>query len=106
MVHGQKLYATASEAEAIERGYQYRDEHGSYCIDRAGDLYFHPHHITLDRKVNKARCPELLFDFSNLEVMCWKCNRQKGDNNSFEIEQSREFIRALANEALERYKLY
>ncbi|MEQ9368347.1 MAG: hypothetical protein RIG63_04850 [Coleofasciculus chthonoplastes F3-SA18-01] len=104
MVHGQFSHSTQSKQEAIKRGYQYQDANGVDGINQVGNLYFHPHYVTLDHKVNKARCSELLFESSNLQIMCWKCNREKGDNNNFEAEHTLNFVRDLAKEALNRYK--
>lgn len=105
MVHGKYAHATKSKSEAIALGYQYRDSHGRDYINQAGDTYFHPHYVTLDHKLNKARCPELLFEASNLQVVCWRCNLEKGDNNNFEAEHTLNFVRDLAKESLKRYKL-
>lgn len=104
MVHGKFLHSTNSKQDAIEMRYQYKNANGLDYINRAGNLYFHPNYVTLDHKVNKARCPELLFEFSNLQAMCWKCNQEKGDNNNFEAEHSLNFVKDLAKESLKRYK--
>ncbi|ANV90635.1 hypothetical protein [Picosynechococcus sp. PCC 8807] len=103
MTHGKHLYSTTSEQEAISRGYQYIKKTGEKYINRAGKLYFHPNYVTLDHKINKARCPELLFEYNNLEVICWKCNMSKGDNNAYGIEQAKAYIKDLKNEAFKRY---
>lgn len=105
MVHGKFSHSTQSHQEALKRGYQYQDANGVDCINKAGNYYFHPNYVTLDHRVNKARCPELLFESSNLQIICWKCNREKGDNNNFEAEHTLNFVRDLAKEALNRYKL-
>ncbi|WP_202963104.1 hypothetical protein [Synechocystis sp. PCC 6714] len=104
MVHGQDLHMTRSRDEAISRKYQYADKNGNKKINNAGGIYYHPHYVTLDHVVNKARCPELMFKADNLQIMCWKCNVEKGDNNSYEIELILDFTRDIAREALERYK--
>lgn len=107
MVHGKVRYSTQSKQEAVSRGYQYKDANGKDYINQVGcfsRLYFHPHYVTLDHKLNKARCPELLFEASNLQIMCWKCNQKKSDNNNFEAEQTSNFVSDLAREALNRYK--
>lgn len=105
MVHGKARHATTSKQEALARGYQYVNSKGQKYINRAGSCYFHPNYVTLDHKLNKARCPELLFDADNLQAICWKCNQEKGDNNNFEIEHTSNFVSDLAREALERYPL-
>ena len=107
MVHGKVHYSTQSKQEAISRGYQYKNVNGKNYINHAGQfpcLYFHPHYVTLDHKVNKARCPELLFEVSNLQIMCWKCNQEKSDNNNFEAEHTSNFVSDLSVEALNKYK--
>lgn len=104
MVQGQTIHSTNSKKEAIARGYQYKDIKGDDCINQIESTYFHPNYITLDHKLNKARCPELLFDYKNLQAMCWKCNLQKGDNNNFEVEHTFDFVSDLASEALDRYQ--
>ncbi|NJM64463.1 MAG: HNH endonuclease [Acaryochloris sp. RU_4_1] len=43
--------------------------------------------VTLDHVINKARHPELLFDYKNLEAICRSCNAKKGDDNTFAISQ-------------------
>jgi hypothetical protein len=105
MVQGQLAHSTNSKQEAIARGYEYLDKKGKKIINQAGKTYFHPHYVTLDHKVNKARCPELMFDYSNLQVMCWKCNNLKGDNNAYELQHSLEYLQDLAKETLQRYPL-
>lgn len=82
MPHGKDYYSTNSRAEAVRRGYQYKNKSREDYINRAGNQYFHPNYLTLDHKINKARCPELMFDFDNLQAMCWKCNNEKKDNNA------------------------
>jgi hypothetical protein len=103
MVHGQIHYSTNSKADAIARGYQYQDENGSDVINQAGSTYFHTHYVTIDHKLNKARCPEHMFEYDNLQVICWKCNRKKGDNNAFELQHTFEYLNDLADETLKRY---
>ncbi|BDM83915.1 hypothetical protein [Acaryochloris marina] len=108
MVHGQSSYATKSKQEAIGRGYQYQDANGNNTINRVGNshngyIYFHPHYVTLDHKLNKARCPERMFDTNNLQAMCWKCNNEKGDNNAYELQHSLDYMQSLAQETLNRY---
>jgi hypothetical protein len=105
MVHGQFLHSTSSKKEAVSRGYQYKDKNGKDQINKVGMTYFHPHYVTLDHKLNKARCPENLFDYDNLQIMCWKCNWDKGDNNAFELQHSFEYLNDLANETLNHYPL-
>lgn len=105
MVHGQISHSTLSKDEAIERGYQYINGLGEKFINHVGSRYFHPHYVTLDHKVNKARCPELMFEYDNLQIMCWKCNINKGDNNAYELEHSFGFVKDLGKDALQRYPL-
>ncbi|MBD2576295.1 HNH endonuclease [Oscillatoria sp. FACHB-1406] len=105
MVHSQQLYSTTSKQEAIDRGYEYTDKLAGKVINQAGNTFFHPHYVTLDHKINKARCPEKMFEFSNLEVICWRCNQNKGDNNTFELQHNLDYLNALADEALTRYPL-
>jgi hypothetical protein len=102
MTHGASAQ-TKSKKEAIARCYQYKDAKGKDRINRAGDSYFHPHYVTLDHKLNKARCPEQMFDYENLQLMCWRCNNAKGDNNAYELEHSYSYIQGLAEEVLNRY---
>lgn len=106
MVHGSQ-HSTHCKDEAIARGYQYIDTAGNTTINTAGKgatrRYFHPHYVTLDHKINKARCPERMFDYNNLQIMCWKCNCEKGDNNAYELLHNRSYIQDLAQETLKRY---
>ncbi len=44
-----------------------------------------------------------MFDYDNLEIICWRCNREKGDNNSFELQYNQDYLSSLADEALARY---
>ena len=103
MVHGKDFHSTSSKKEAIKRGYEYVDKHGKKFINQAGDFFFHPNYVTLDHKLNKARCPEKMFDYNNLEAVCWRCNREKGANNSFELQHNQKYLDSLADEALARY---
>jgi hypothetical protein len=103
MFHGQDQYSTSSRADAIARGYQYLNRNGNQVINQAGGRYFHPHYVTLDHKLNKARCPEQMFGYDNLQIMCWRCNNEKGDNNAFELQHSHSYIKDLAEETLNRY---
>lgn len=105
MVHGKSIHSTKSKQDAIARGYQYLDQNGNEIINRAGDTYFHPHYVTLDHKLNKARCPERMFDYSNLQIMCWKCNNLKGDNNAYELQHNLSYLQDFAEETLRRYPL-
>ncbi|HEY9861664.1 MAG TPA: hypothetical protein V6D16_19350 [Candidatus Obscuribacterales bacterium] len=105
MVHGKSAHSTNNQQEAIARGYQYLDKNGNKIINRAGNTYFHPHYVTLDHKLNKARCPERMFDPANLQIMCWKCNNLKGDNNAYELQHSLNYLQDLAEETLHRYPL-
>lgn len=104
MVHGQDLHMTRSRNDAISRKYEYVDKNGEKKINNANGRYYHPHYVTLDHIVNKARCPELMFEANNLQIMCWKCNLEKGDNNSYEIELVLDFAIDIARDALEKYK--
>ncbi|MGD2180690.1 HNH endonuclease [Lusitaniella coriacea] len=103
MVQGQQFYSTTSRQDAINRGYQYVDKSGNKTINQAGKNFFHPNYITLDHRTNKARCPEKLFDSDNLEAICWRCNNQKGDDNSFELQHTCDYLNSLAEEARSRY---
>ncbi len=105
MAHGKAIHSTPSRQEAIKRGYEYIDKTGKKVINTTGSIYFHPNYVTLDHKINKARCPERMFDYSNLQIMCWRCNNNKGDDNTFELQHTCEYLDTLANEALVRYQL-
>jgi len=105
MVHNQNFYSTYSQQEAVNRGYQYQALDGTLVINQAGKRYFHPNYVTLDHKLNKARFPSQMFDYDNLQVICWKCNREKSDNNAYELEQSLDYIQDLVQSALDRYPL-
>ena len=100
-------HKTRSKKEAIYRGYEYCSRDGKRKINKVGwgrdTKYFHPHYVTLDHKINKARCPELMFEYGNLQIMCWQCNTEKGDNNFFELERDFDYINDLAEAALNRY---
>lgn len=100
-------HKTRSKDEAVLRGYEYIGHDGKPTINKAGrgkdTTYFHQNYVTLDHKINKARCPELMFDHKNLQVICWACNREKGDNNFFELEYNFDYIDDLASETLKRY---
>jgi hypothetical protein len=105
MVHGKSAHSTNDQQEAIARGYQYLDKNGKKIINRAGNVYFHPHYVSLDHKLNKARCPERMFDYDNLQIMCWKCNNLKGDNNAYELQHSLSHLQDLAEGILQQYPL-
>jgi HNH endonuclease len=103
MVHGQSFYSTKSKKEAIKLVYQYIDIRGKEIINHIGKTYFHPNYVTLDHKLNKARFPEKMFDYDNLQVICWRCNHNKSDNNAFEIGQDLQYMQDLSRETLARY---
>ncbi|PZV27871.1 MAG: HNH endonuclease [Snowella sp.] len=105
MVYGKDRYSTPSLQEAVKRGYEYLDNQGIKKINQIGNgnLYFHPNYVTLDHKINKARCPELMFNYDNLEIICWKCNNEKSDNNAFELQFNHQYINDLIDEVLSRY---
>ena len=105
MAHDKAFHSTSSKQEAIKRGYEYIDKSGKKTINQISGTYFHPNYITLDHKTNKARCPEKMFDYDNLQIMCWRCNQDKGDDNTFELQHTCDRTDALANEALDRYQL-
>ncbi|EAW37122.1 hypothetical protein [Lyngbya sp. PCC 8106] len=105
MKHGNE-FKTNLKKKAIELGYQYIDKQGEKYINNvAGSCFFHPNYVTLDHKLNKARFPEKLFDYDNLQIMCWRCNHEKGDNNAFDIQHTYQYLDALAEETLERYQV-
>ncbi|MGB2924423.1 MAG: HNH endonuclease [Limnothrix sp.] len=105
MVQGQEIYATKSKEEAIIRGYQYVDKEGQKRINyiKTSGTYFHPNYVSLDHIINKARCPEMLFDYDNLQGICFRCNSEKGDDNNYEAKKDLDFIKSMAAEALKRY---
>ena len=105
MAQDKAFHSTSSKQEAIKRGYEYLDKLGNKIINQISGTYFHPNYITLDHKTNKARCPEKMFDYDNLQIMCWRCNHNKGDDNTFELQHTCDHTDALANEALDRYQL-
>jgi HNH endonuclease len=105
MVHGQSIHSTQSKQEAIDRDYQYMDEQRNTTINRIGNTYFHPHYVTLDHKLNKARFPEKMFDYDNLQAVCWKCNSIKSDNNAFELLHDLKYIQELSISAFDRYPI-
>lgn len=98
-------FKTASKTEAIKRGYEYDNANGQKTFNQIGTVFFHPNYVTIDHKINKARCPETMFDYDNLELICWKCNREKGNDNTYELRHTYEYLSDLVNEALNRYPL-
>jgi hypothetical protein len=104
MVHGKNLYSTNSREEAIDRNYEYLNKHGRYRFNLIGGIYFHPNYVTIDHKVNKARCPELMFDYQNLQIVCMKCNNEKGDDNTFDVRVSYNLAEQLSQNFLNKYK--
>lgn len=104
MVQGQNEYATINKNLAKKRGYEYKNSQGNLTINRIGNIYYHPNYVTLDHKMNKVRFPELLFYFDNLEVICWRCNNEKKDNNAFEIEHNLDYYNSLYEISKARYK--
>lgn len=97
-----------SVSEARKAGYECQNSKGQVIINQAGTnptIYFHRHYVSIDHKVNKARCPEKMFDYGNLEAVCWQCNIEKSDNNSYKLEQGIKAISRLADETLAELKL-
>lgn len=105
MVHGKSVHSTKNKQEAIARGYQYLDKNGNTVINHAGNTFFHPNYVSIDHKINKARCPDRMFDYSNLQIMCWKCNNLKGDNNAYELQYALNDLWDMVEETLSRYPL-
>ena len=103
MVHGYPENATNSKEEAKSRGYEYINSKGEKVINGAGDTYFHPNYITIDHKINKARCPQKMFDFENLQAVCWRCNNEKGDDNTFDSKFTRDYLNSLVEEKISQY---
>ncbi len=104
MVRGQDIHATASKEEAKKRGYEYLNSKGEKTINHSGNIYFHPNYITIDHKINKARCPQKMFDFDNLQAVCWRCNWEKSDDNTYNSRYTRVCLNSLVEEALSRYQ--
>jgi hypothetical protein len=114
---GQKMrqgrdYITSSESEAILREYYYINKEGKKDINSISDknhhgafLFFHQHYVTLDHKLNKGRFPEKMFDYDNLEPICWRCNKEKSDDNSFEVQHTYDYLDSVVDELLERYPI-
>ena len=47
---------------------------GKKVINQINQIFFHPNYVTIDHIINKVRCPEKMFDFDNLQLVCWqKC---------------------------------
>lgn len=103
MVQGKDEYSTNNINIAKKRKYEYVNSQGILTINQAENTYYHPNYVTLDHKLNKTRFPELLFDFKNLEVICWRCNNEKKDNNSFEIINDKEYYNALYQSSKAKY---
>lgn len=59
--------------------------------------------VTLDHVINKARHPELLFDYDNLEAICKSCNSKKGQDNTFTISHTVKQRDRAACERLKRF---
>ncbi|NEO54469.1 MAG: HNH endonuclease [Okeania sp. SIO3B5] len=102
MVHGRQ-YSTQSKEEAKKRGYEYKTVDGKLYINQAGSFYYHEHYVTIDHKLNKARFPEKMFDYDNLEAICWRCNNEKSDNLIFELEHKLEHLKSLKESVFNRY---
>lgn len=100
---GGSLNKTNLKRDAINRGYEYLDKKGKKVINQAGNLFFHPNYLTLDHKLNKARCPDKIFDYDNLQVICWRCNQEKGDDNSFDLQHTCDYLDSLVDQTLTRY---
>lgn len=103
MVRGQDIHATYSKEEAKKRGYEYFNHQGKKVINQAGKTYFHRNYITIDHKINKARCPQKMFDYDNLQAVCWQCNKEKGDDNTYDSQYSRKCLKSLVEETVMRY---
>lgn len=103
MVRGQDIHATDSKEEAKKRGYEYFNLQGEKVINQAGHTYFHPNYITIDHKINKARCPQKMFDYDNLQAVCWQCNKTKGDDNTYDSRYNRKYLKSLVDETVRRY---
>ena len=104
MVRGKQVHATDYKDVAIQRGYEYINSKGQKKINRAGRTYFHPNYITIDHKINKARCPKLMFEYSTLQAVCWRCNSEKSDDNTFDSQHTKKHLNSLVEETVARFK--
>jgi hypothetical protein len=104
MKHGEE-FKTTSQLVAIKRGYEYINDRGQKKINQINSSFFHPNYVTIDHKINKARCPEKMFDFDNLQLICWQCNQAKSDDNAYELRHTYEHLCDLVNETALRYPL-
>jgi hypothetical protein len=102
MKHGED-FKTASKKDAIKRDYEYVNNAGQKRFNQIGSVFYHPNYVTIDHKINKARCPEKMFDYDNLQLICWKCNQEKGDDNTYDLRHTYDYLSDLVNEALNRY---
>lgn len=104
MKHGEE-FKTSSQSEAIKRGYEYNNSQGEKVINQINQIFFHPNYVTIDHIINKARCPEKMFDFDNLQLVCWQCNQAKSDDNAYELRHTYEYLSSLVDQTAIRYPL-
>lgn len=98
MVYGEK-YRTKCKRDAWLSFPKYNND-----IPVVGDYYYHPQYATIDHIVNKARCPERMFEYRNLRVTCMTCNQEKGDSNIEDLERNLEETLGEAETVLKKWQ--
>ena len=46
-----------------------------------------------------------MFDFDNLQLVCWQCNQAKSDDNAYELRHTYEYLSSLVDQTAIRYPL-
>ncbi|GCL50257.1 hypothetical protein NIES3804_18240 [Microcystis aeruginosa NIES-3804] len=83
MVLGQEIIYTFSMFISKNNNYQ-----GKKVINQINRIFFHTNYVTIDHIINKVCCPEKMFDFDNLQLVCWHCNQAKSEDNAYELPLS------------------
>lgn len=85
MVNGE-CFKVQEEYEANKRGYI---EGGR---DNKGPIYMSPRYTTLDHILPKSHYPHLVLEYNNLQVICLRCNLNKGTSYTYDIEYKLDVI--------------
>ena len=46
-----------------------------------------------------------MFDYDNLQVICWKCNLAKGDNNAYDLHHCLIHNQQLVKQTIKQFPL-
>lgn len=76
-----------SECGTTPESQEWVKNHSDYYCPICGEMYKDRQGRSIDHKLPRAQYPWLSMDFRNLWVICWMCNKEKGEMHWFEYER-------------------